>query len=417
MNIYATLKNQENILMNKSFALYILILITFLFSQKGNYTVTENNGLKTFVNKNTPSNINFNVGLRKIRTINFKNDLNIPTKSLHLPLFYYNEENQLMLIFSRYDKGDRILTSLNCETNDKKEKRIRRGYGPEEIFYGAYSYANDSLIYYANRDKTLIFDRGLNYVTEFNHGERYGITNSIHNVYGIFDNNLLVLSKNTEFTGQSEGDFISSVQLLDHENFKIIKNLYETKEKFNKRNFEKNLSHHLMFDIITATFSEDEIYVSEMSPDKYRITCFDKEGNEKYSMVKSFRRLRYTKSETDFNNNVFRKNIYTGGQGESSMRWVRKNKNIISSLNIDKDGYLFVEVSEEERNIKENIQYFDVFKDGIFKNRVELELNVCDSAKVFNHPNLYFISDKLINVGFDKNSHILIDIYDYEIIE
>ena len=64
--------------------------------------------------------------------------------------------------------------------------------------------------------------------------------------------------------------------------------------------------------------------------------------------------------------------------------------------------------------MKENELTYEIFKDGVFIDRLVLESNNNAERFLFSK-NLFFAGDKMINIGYNKDGNILLEIYNYKI--
>ena len=393
----------------KYMILCLSALILFSCSDGKNYSVEEIDGIKHFYNKNKANNKDLRIEYTKIKSLDLEEIFKLPVGHISSPSFSLNTEGTVIARFCYYDKGDFILANLNCHNNTFKRFRFNRGEGPQEMNYVTFMYETDSLINCGNRNKILSFNKVLKYVSEVRNNENYDIVKTIKEVYGVFNNQLLAYS--FSFDGPRNNIEVGiKIGLYDKETFKEVINLAGFKFYVDDINKIYNYKDKR----IDAASSNKEIFISEQFPDKYKIHVFDLSGNKKYVTNKSFRKIKYHEDEVEFINTSY--DIKQSRMGrKNTKKFKRQYKKIINSISSDENGYLFAQISEDYNKLKKGKLLYDIFKEGVFLDRVELELNYCDTERVFYKNNLYFAGDKMINVGYNKDSNILLDIYDYKI--
>ncbi|MFA6653421.1 MAG: 6-bladed beta-propeller [Candidatus Delongbacteria bacterium] len=122
-----------------------------------------------------------------------------------------------------------------------------------------------------------------------------------------------------------------------------------------------------------------ELFVADNSTDRYHIDAFDQDGNLLYSIEKPFRRIKilYRKAVTD--------------------------------LLADADGRLWAVVPSETVEGKNIL--IDVFKGGVFLNRVKLDIGI-DPESVSTHHTLTISGSRLYVSDYEKTE---VKVYEYDV--
>ena len=387
--------------------LYTIMISLISCSESKNYSVELIDGIKHYYNKNEPSAKNSIIKYEKIRTLDLEEIYGKPiyTINFNSPHLYLNDKNQIVLRFCYSHQKDNYLTELNCVDSSYQQHRIKYGIGPEEIKYLDFMCQSDSLIMCGNRNKILSLDRDLNYISELSNGETYDEVKDIRDVYGIFSKKLLCykfIIKHVKGNNQ-DAEFCFNVGLHDEYTFQENKSLISCSvtDEFEEINY-----YSLFRKVFDAAYSKNEIFIAELDPEKYRIHVYDHKGDKKYVINKSFRKIKYHENEIEMISDKFFK--------VSKRKLKQQYKQIIKDISSDENGYLFVHTSEEYKDMKENELTYEIFKDGVFIDRLVLESNNNAERFLFSK-NLFFAGDKMINIGYNKDGNILLEIYNYKI--
>ncbi|MBN1969296.1 MAG: 6-bladed beta-propeller [Candidatus Delongbacteria bacterium] len=201
-----------------------------------------------------------------------------------------------------------------------------------------------------------------------------------------------------------KGEYTTYDLVLMNQNFETIKVLNEFKILLSEARTISFLDY-----LVPCSWYGDEIFVSVNSEDQYKINVFDFDGNKKYSIEKSYRKLQMSDLERkEFDDIILMKNNGQKITGDIEAR----NKKAINGLYHDRDGRLIVIPSIERDQHNMNNLYFDVFDKGEFQNRVLID-NLCDGHDFFNlDDRLLFKGVKLYHL---KISEMFLKVYDYEI--
>jgi hypothetical protein len=346
----------------------ILILISIAFN-----CFAQN----IYNNSSTPKDENLNIVLEERTVLDFNDSENLfVTNRIKAPnqidkdssFFFLDPKNSKML---KFDKNGQFITSFS-----------NPGNGPGEFpnnFVTRFYVTNDSL-YLVNHPerKILIFDTE----GKFYSNRTYSRESGSGSGNMIVSNNKLIYGT---FGGMYEK--INRKLVLTDLNMKIIKEIYnqDTEETpaiimSGKYNFE-------------IACSKDEIYMSVPGDyGSYLINVYDYEGNLKYKIKKSYRKVK-------FDNEKEKERLKKHGISSKGMSDYKKP---IEFMFCDSKGRLFVRSPKEDD--KENYGYFDVFQNGEFINRVAFEVPV-------NIDGFAYRNDFAYGYDYDNNS---MTVFQYE---
>jgi len=348
--------------------LIALIIISACSYKKLNYTIEEVNGHKVYKNENIPANPNFRISLKELFTIKG-----------------YDEK------FA--DDSLRIIQDFNSVAVDSK---------------------NNIYILSTNKAVVYKFDSIGNFIKNFGRiGEGPGESKWPQNMYVQNDTvnvlNQTVLQMNKFDT---EGNFLFSVPTkecrmpvytkpfgkerivtylcnwryednglfmdydlgLSSSEFNVIKKLKE--QTYDGERVQTEYI-DLFFGFAAG---KTELFVADNSTEMYQIDTFDHNGNLLYSIEKPYRKLRAEKGITD--------------ASKGSIQF----KKAVIELIVDDQEHLLSVVSEERTDKNKNDFLVDVFKDGVFLNRVTLDIGIEPevnwiSGKVFVKDGKLYVAD------------------------
>jgi uncharacterized protein YcfL len=158
--------------------------------------------------------------------------------------------------------------------------------------------------------------------------------------------------------------------------------------------------------IIPFVRGNDFVYMSENSDSQYRVFCYDFEGNKKEEIRRGFKKIRYEDTEKK----EYLEQMKKMSQGVQEIK-VGNFKKAIANINTDKYGRLLV-IPNVDRNEDKDGVYADIFKDGVFLNRVPYTIRDNEStglAGMFQGQE-FFIGDRLYVINAED---LTIDVYDY----
>lgn len=364
-------------------AIITLFLLISCTKNEKNYTVKETNGVKVYHNTTTPADPNFKIEPKELFTIQGYDE---------------NAKDSLRnFIFSQCIKVDSknnifIMDKKKSEIKkfDKKGKFVnsfgRKGSGPGEMEQPNTMVMQNDTLYICDepRSQLVIFDNDGKFIRK-----------------SLIDNSLMFMEPvdSTKFISiygdwKNEDDqwyLIYNLHLRDFK-FKVLNSFRESVFKYIR-------DETYFFDHMPSfCVGKEYIYVAKISTDEYRIDVYDFNSNEKYRILKHFRRIPMSEEETQSVNKAW---------------WCKHKpfKKAIDQISMyeDKNGYLLVKVPLE-RNDQNRFDYVvDAFKDGVFINRFKMDIGkAIDSFD--NIHKKYFYSDRIYDQNCDDNC---VTVYEY----
>jgi len=352
-----------------------LIIFSGCSKKELNYTVTEADGIKTYHNKNIPSDPNFKISPKELFTLYGadENEKDSTRIIINIGAIDVDSKGNLFILDSRrasvkkFDKNGNFLKSFG-----------RLGSGPgESSFAWSMVILNDSIIIDDyNAFRMLKFDNDGNFIRNFAIK-----TSGMPERYKRFGKDRIV-----GYQGYDE--VISDVYyssynftLMDSE-LRKVKELHQNRVKFEQSTYN-------FFDIFLSAYalSDKEIFFAIKSDTKYLIKAYDQNGEYKYSIIRNYSRQTFNETELNefgvkykdkwyFNNN---KSIY---------------KSAIVQMEYDKYGnlWVFTSIKRDEKN--QHDLFVDIFKDGIFLNSIKLD--ICPGFDFVNYDHqIRLIGDRL----------------------
>ncbi|MDA3884488.1 MAG: 6-bladed beta-propeller [Candidatus Delongbacteria bacterium] len=149
--------------------------------------------------------------------------------------------------------------------------------------------------------------------------------------------------------------------------------------------------------VVPYCIGNENVYLSDGSDHQYKFFSHDFEGNKNGEIRKSYRQIRFSESEqAELKKNTRKKDFEAP-----------TNKDAIQDIYTDKYGRVLV-IPGIDRNKDTEGKYIDIFKNGIFLNRVDYSK---DSGVFWEKSGeLYFSGTRMY---FVNSEDLSIDIYDY----
>lgn len=372
---------------------YLLILLFIIIiscenDNKNSFTKIKN-GVQYITNKNTPQN-------KKIK-INTELIFSIKNNSLHPLLKTYafdiDSKNYIYILdqklsqISKYDSNGNYLLHFGSLGNGPGETKKPNSMAILNDTIYVCDYPQKKIVKYSSFGLYL---------------ESIKITGGIPLHLESIDNNKFIgyVYKSNR---TSKGLYLSyDLTLLDN-TFNKIYNFGGNKYK---HDIDKPVNYLDL--LVPFTFNKKYIYTSVLSKDKYEIKKWNFNG-KLLSVVKKYsRRLKFNDYEKESLNKILKKKNKTKKISEFNSIY----KNTINNIFIDDSGYLFVMASISRNNKNLNKLLIDVFKDGIFLNNIELDID-----KGFDFMNLNrkikFRNNKIYLLNRENNE---LKVFNYAII-
>ncbi|MDA3884480.1 MAG: 6-bladed beta-propeller [Candidatus Delongbacteria bacterium] len=377
--------------------LFGIVLVMFIGCSKksDNFVVRESNGITFYNNTEVPNDPTAKLDFKKAFTID-TDALADSTALLKHPYIVLEDRNKNIYIL---DVG-----AMNVKKFDKRGAFIknigRSGQGPGEF--------NSPSLMYIDNDTLKIYSVSSFKISKFDlDGEFYydKIIDRIQPQWLEISPSGKTVTSFVFRPNQGEDREIANLDLsvIDLKSM-TIKNIIQTNSMIQEDLFsgKKGMSDFLY------PFSVDDkfVYITELNDYQYKVTAFDHEGNKKMEIGKSFKKIRFEKEE---------KNEYSAlmdkYKGFSRGKPVGNYKEAINMIHTDKYGRLLV-VPNIDRNIDSDGVYIDIFKDGIFLNRVEYGIIDKDTIGLLwmLRGQVRFSGTRMYYINKDDNT---VDVYDY----
>lgn len=381
--------------------LTILFLSLIIFSsctkkeeKELNYKKEILNGIEIITNENKPSNPDYNYKI---------------TKSLEI----LSEDNEILdslrylssITDVQFDESGNILVldSKTCSVKkfDNTGKYLKsfgaKGQGPGELETVSSMIILNKFIYLSNANGRVIskFDEMGNFI------EKIKTEGNFPPKLTAFGNNKSIGSGTMAFITQVDGEINMKIKffltVLDS-NFNRINDIVDKKISCKMDEAGKFLSNNV---ILTTTDKKEKIFLAKNSDSEYEISIYDIAGDIKSKIRKKYikrrKQIEKEKIEDENENNKLQKQV-----NQALKKGDSKYYNSIDNIFYDGKGRLLVKTPLSEEEKFDGKKYFDLFIDGIFINRIKLDIE--------ENGLLFFRSGKLISINSDDNSFIVYEL-------
>jgi hypothetical protein len=341
-------------------AMTSLILMTGCSKKELNYTISEDDGIKTYHNKNIPSDPNFKISPKEVFTIHGFDESAQDTLRNFTFLrstvvdrkgnIYILDQNKSEI--KKFDKNGIFIKSFG-----------KLGTGPGEFQGGGCLLClNDTL--YVKDNTTLQFSK---FSTDGYFIERF-LINGFN--YPQFLTPLGVTRFINDFQEWEEKEdgsvFVSyDLQIRDFQ-FKLLKSLRKDKQKY----IDESTNH--LDTVHPFCIGKNAIYIAKISTDEYRVDVYDFEGKQLYSIRKDFKKISITKEELkEFG---ISQNTTLGDKSKRDYKINYKKAVNAMGMFEDKNGYLLVQIPQDRNENNKYDFIVDAFKDGVFINSFKMDI-------------------------------------------
>jgi hypothetical protein len=360
-----------------------LVLFTACSEKKLNYTIEEVNGTKIYKNQNIPANPNLKINLKELFTIR-GNDDSFADDSLRIiqdmsSVAVDSKENIFILstnkaIVYKFDRKGDFVKSFG-----------RMGDGPGESKWPQNMYIQNDTVNVLNQT-VLQMNK---YDTDGNFLFSVPTNDCKMPVYTKTFGKNRIVTYFCNWRYEEEGMF------MDYD-LGMADIRYRELKRLKKQTYEGERVQTEYIDFFFGFAATDkELFVADNSSEKYHIDTFDQAGNLLYSIEKPFRKLKASKELTDSSNG---KILY---------------KKAVLELLADNEGRLWSVVSEERNDENKNDYLVDVFKEGVFLNRVKLDIGI-EPEVSWMHGKIFIKGDRLY--AADPNNTEL-KVFQYQVAE
>ena len=369
----------------------MVILISCGKKEAGNEAVVaDKNGVKNFSNTSTPTDPTAKLELKKLFTISGESEDSLAAFNRALSMTSDREGNIYILDLNsmslkKFDKDGQFIKSIG-----------RRGQEPGELYYPSFVLLLDDTLNIMSQQTKKIskFTRDGEFIMD----TRLDMDVQLPKTY----DNKNIISYTVRFDPASPDQVIYfSLSSLD-KNFKVTNDFEKREIPMQDFANQKVKISDLLIPFVPGKGS---VFLSGNDDNEYRINEYDMTGKKTMSIKKQFKRIKVSEEEKKiFEERMARNN----GQGMKLDNF----KKALSDFHYDKYGRLLV-VPEIDRKDDKQGSYIDIFKDGVFLNRVNFEINK-DSEYLggfsFTQKQLFFIDDRLYVLNVEE---MTVDVYDY----
>ncbi|MDD3045195.1 MAG: 6-bladed beta-propeller [Candidatus Delongbacteria bacterium] len=345
--------------MKKSLCVILALIALIIFSgcskKELNYTVTENDGIKTFHNKNIPANADLKIIPKELFTIAREDSSSTDsTRTIHmLTCNLVDSKNNNYLLDTQTSSIKKF------DSNGKFIKAFgRSGHGPGETVQPTNMAMFNDTIYVLDHteSKFVRFDCEGNFI------------DNIPFQGGIPE--FLRATGNKSFLGfrhstrNEEGNFIISLKL------NLMDKVFNDLANFNVYEYKYTEGEYPFFDMyFPYIYSQidDMIYISVNSENEYKIKVYDEKGKLDHIIQKNYIKTKFSENELD-DFNLWATNVF----GLPEVKGVYKKA--INGMYIDKYNRLLVNPSIQRNDSNKYDYVVDVFDKGVFQNRLTFNI-------------------------------------------
>lgn len=359
----------------------ILLLIFLISCEKESYSIEYIDGIKV-IHNNFPKDKNLQILLTPKVKIIYEN---ITSFDLDRDNNIYILDGKKSKIF-HYDYDGNLINSFGA-----------KGHGPGEFNSASQIFCDDKYIYISSSiEKSIsLFKKDGSFYEEII------INSDIPNTFDKINDNKFICFYNDVMIGEKKSSQKVSLKIVDksfNEIRKIVKLNKEIKTKLLLSSNKPNL-----LDIKYA-FNSKNIFYAINDKDKYLINVSDYDGKDEMEISKNFAKISLINNER--NRSKKENGIKFLNAPEMNGKVKQENhtqyKDALNQIYCDKYDNLWVDCNV--RDDKENIHIFDVFKNGIYINRVNTDIDKKNA--------IYLKEDKLIE---HNSKEQVITIYEYDL--
>lgn len=376
----------------------LLIFLSYSCSDDKSYTVhVSNEGKKTYLNKNSPSNQDLKIILNKKFEICEFDSTDIDGANSFISMQNADEDKDGN-IFILGTNGKGLIQKYDSKGKFIKSFSIR-GQGPgEAVYYQKILILNDTISALANNMRMINkFDLNGNFLSSIK------IDNFYRDVYKLSDNRIAGIIWHEKKSHDDQSRVIVKVLLLNN-NFKEIEVIAE-KEIVQKGRISV---YSKCYPYICG--DNNNLYISWLSEEKYLINVYDtKNGEHKYDIKKKNRIKYYNDAEMDHLSKV--------NKLDMKKKFGKLKKRAINTIHCDKYGRLWVLATKERKDNEMAILFADIFDKGVYQKTVSFpEILFIDGTFSFVWYNINFAGNNIYYSNFnfhDEKKGRVIEVFDY----
>lgn len=341
-----------------------------------NYSVKEVDGIKVYSNTSKPAVDKVELNYKPLYEVLGDTDNEEQNFQMKNPAFDMDKDGNIYLpdfksgSIKKYDTAGKLV-----------QKYGQKGVGPGEfdMLMGTVV-LNDTIYGIDAMMKINKFTRSGDYFAGFNFSQLEGFPSLIKKI----DDKFVAMRTAPE---QRDGKiyFNTSVVIMNSK-FSNEKAIATTSTEFNPSKPMNPLSMVIFYAVNEV---KKEIAVATKSTKKFEIKVYDYQGNQLYTIKKSYRAVAYSKQEVEKMNKKIK--AATQNMQTPDFELEMDFQDAINSMWYDKYGRLWVNTAKEDdgKTDLDKTMNLDVFKDGVYQNSLTISKNSEDEM-------IYFTNDKLI---------------------
>jgi len=359
----------------------LFFLLLFSCSQEKTYKLVERDGVEHFSNNGKPSNPNLKIFLTKLFEINGTNSQSKDSAQFTNPTVIdvdkagniYILDTQLSSV-KKFSQNGKFITTIS-----------RNGKGPGETQQPVAMFLqNDTLCILNHSVKQIVkHDCTGNFITNVSTKKCYLPVN----LHVLTDKSLVAYLCNWRKTDKG--------RFMDYD-LALITNKYDIQKYFYKQAIAEKDVEVIDYDH-PFTIINNKLAIAFNDKAKYKIECFDDNGNKTSIIEKKYRIINFSKDELN--------SIYNGNVPVNAP----KQKNPVNRLLTAYDGRLIAAVSVERQANNKNDYIADVFNNGIFENRIKIDIPA-NSEEKYNTM-VYIFKNRLYLINTET---AIITVYEYK---
>jgi len=370
------------------FLFIALIIFQGCWKKELNYTVTEADGIKTYHNKNIPSDPNFKISPKELFTIHG-----------------YDESAQDTLRNFTFLRSTVVDSKGNIFILDQKKAEIKKfdkngtfiksfcklGSGPGELQGGAALLClNDTLsLMDVTIEKFSKFTTNGDFIESFI-VEGYNVPQFVTPV-----GRKHFISDHMGYSASEDGLIISFDLQLRNSNYSLIKSLKKDQGDYIGAN---TILHDYVHPFCVG---RENIYLAKISDNEYSIDVFDFNGKLLYKIKKDFRKIVITKDELKEFGDA--QNLTHGVDEDYEYKVNYKKAVNAMGMFEDKNGNLLVQIPQDRNENNKYDFIVDAFKDGVFINSFKMDIGRGFDFYNSSHQR-FFIGDRIYYQNREDNN-------------
>jgi len=365
---------------NLFFLITIGLLIINCSKESGlNYHIEKRDGMTIFINDNFPSKKDLEINISELFTISGENFYDSTSAFSRITSWALSQNGDIYLLdqktssIKRFDEQGNYLGCFG-----------QRGSGPGEfVLHGNIS----SMLSYKN--SIYVVDPSRMDILHYNFTGKF-IDNIRINKIPLFmevlnDDRIISCSLTPNITEKGM-KLIFSTNMLDL-SFGVEK---ELDRRIFDINPQKPINPMEVYPRFTTT-ENDEIYLAEISEDKYVINIYDSKGKKHKEIRKKYRKIPFLKKDFNTNNSIAKNDKKTP-----------KYKKSIDALFRDSQNRIWVATAKNKDEESDLGIKFDIFKDGIYLNSFTFDLPISNrNIALFHYMKIY--NDKIYILNSEEN--------------